>query len=323
MIQSLREIEPINLQKLARGDQQEAARFGEAFEKIGFCPIVEHGISFNLLTDCYAEYNKFFKLPKPIKQRYVREDLHFQRGWTPPNTEWAIAEDRPDAKENLFFGPPNSPADLVKQFPKLYPKNIWPEEVPGMREPTEKLYGQFLICGMRLCGALERFLKTRKNEFLAGIQDGAHVMRPLWYPAVTKESVGEILWGGRHTDLNFITLLPPATKPGLMIQTRSGGWIDGQAPFDSVVAQIADEVQYITGGKFLSAWHRVDAPQEEAAGRLSVAFFLHIRARVRLSLLESCVQQCKNPAAYPPIAAGKFVEERLEEINLARKKKPV
>lgn len=322
----LKEIPVVRLSATSsQTDYEEAlALLGAAFEDIGFCSIEGHGISFELLTECYMWNKKFFELPAEVKQRYARPNLCFQRGWTPPYTERAIGAPYPDSKENLFFGMENPPANLQKKFPMHYHENIWPDEVPELRAATLQLFNQMLRCGETLVQMLGDFLAVGQSYFLNLMKDGPHLLRPLYYPAVTHDNIRTLIWGGEHTDLNFITILPPSTASGLMIRTRSGQWISGRAPERCVIAQVGDELQYMTGERFLSAVHRVDAPQKPSSGRYSTAFFVHARSDRFLSLVRSCAQTCKEPGVFKPVRACDFVDRRLREINLAAEtRKPV
>lgn len=308
----------LDTQRNKKEHQRELLFLGAALEDIGFCYIENHGISFQLLTECYYQYKRFFDLPREVKMRYARPDLGFQRGWTPPAAERALESQMEDSKENLFFGPPLVPDSLLREFPRHYHKNIWPEETPEMQKPTLDLFDQFMFCGKKILRFFEEYLSLRPEYLLRLIADGPHVLRPLHYPAVTKETAGKIVWGGEHTDINLITILPPSTAQGLMIRRRDGEWIAGTAPQNCVLVQVGDQLQYMTGGRFISAKHRVDAPTEESSGRLSLAFFIHTRSNVLLSLIPSCQKQCGNPALYRPIRAGAFVDERLRGIKLSR-----
>jgi isopenicillin N synthase-like dioxygenase len=51
--------------------------------------------------------------------------------------------------------------------------------------------------------------------------------------------------------------------------------------------------------------------------RFSVPFFLHPKADMDLSALESCIDK-NNPKAYEDITAGEYLDERLREIGLKK-----
>ena len=139
-------------------------------------------------------------------------------------------------------------------------------------------------------------------------------MRAIHYPPVTPDMVGNVVWGCMHTDINLVTVLPPSTRSGLRIRRRDGQWIPGAAPADCVIVQVADMLDYLTGGELMSAAHEVKAPdQPTTEGRISAAHFMHARSDVKL---EPKVQG-PDAAAYPPITAGELLLKRLRAIGLA------
>jgi isopenicillin N synthase-like dioxygenase len=86
-----------------------------------------------------------------------------------------------------------------------------------------------------------------------------------------------------------------------------------------VVVNVGDMLERLTNNVFKSTTHRVVNPPKEkwSEPRYSIPFFLHPRSEVRLDCLESCISE-DRPAAYSPISAGEFLEERLREIGLLK-----
>ncbi len=296
--------------------RDEVQKLGASLEDTGFVYIKGHGLSARFLNDCYACYERFFSLPYEVKQKYARPDIGFQRGWTPPHRELAVGMEEPDRKENLFFGPRSVSPELTEQFPSLYPANIWPKEVPELESLTGPLYAYLGVIAYDVLLVLAKYIDLPATH-LSNLVDGApHVMRPLYYPpSVGKRSNAP--WGGEHVDINFLTILPPATAGGLKIRKRDGEWIDGTAPEGCIIAQVGDELQYISCGRFLSAVHGVVEPEDCTHARQSIAFFLHARADAVLAPL-SRYRGDENAKAYPPVLAGEFVEKRLRDIRLAQ-----
>jgi isopenicillin N synthase-like dioxygenase len=283
---------------------------GKAFEEVGFVRVSNHGVPSKELEKCYADYRKFFLLPESIKQKYNGAKFSFQRGWTPPGTEKAIGTAIPDSKENLFFGPSVIPMALSQRFPELYAANIWPEEVPGMEENTMALYAYLEELGMQVLDILTAYLQVGPTQLFEMMRQGPHVLRPLYYPP----RVGS---GGEHVDLNLLTILPPATGAGLMIQKRNGEWLEGPASEDSFLVQAGDQLQHLTGGRLLSARHKVTVPPDRDEGRFSVAFFIHVRSDVLMEVLPGHEKYSMYSEEYAPILAKTFVEDRLAQIKLA------
>jgi isopenicillin N synthase-like dioxygenase len=294
---------------------------GHAFRDIGFVFLREPEITAKL-PRIYAEFRKTFDLPYWIKAQYAHPKIFYQRGWTPPFTEEAIAcrapgtgKKKADAKENWFMGPILA-ADhpLKKQYPGLYADNVWPDETPGLSAAMGELYSDLDRAGRKILSAVERYLNFPEGYFGDVLRDAPSVMRAIYYPPVTQDMVGNIVWGCMHTDINLVTVLPPSTRSGLRIRRRDGQWIPGAAPADCVIVQVADMLDYLTGGELMSAAHEVKAPEQPTAeGRISAAHFMHARSDVKLK------PKVDGPdaAAYPPITAGELLVRRLRAIGLA------
>lgn len=286
---------------------------GTAFKEIGFVFIKAPKIS-KLLPNIFRVFGKVFNLPTTIKEQYARPDLFYQRGWTPPFTEVAIAcrgRGLPDAKENWFMGPEISHLDpeTVKKFPHHYIPNIWPKEVPEFRPAMLRLYNVLHSCGIGVLDALSVYLDKPKNYLSNMAENSPTVMRAIHYPPVMPEQVGKIIWACRHTDINFITVLPAPTQEGLWIRRRDGKWIPGNTPENCLIVQVGDMLQYLTGGDFVSAWHEVRAPNHSTnVGRFSAALFIHARSDVMFD---------PGKPTFPSITADEFLLKRLREIGLA------
>jgi isopenicillin N synthase-like dioxygenase len=294
---------------------------GQAFRDIGFVFLREPELTAKL-PRIYAEFKRTFDLPYWVKAQYARPEIFYQRGWTPPFTEEAIAcrapgngKKKADAKENWFMGPVLAAGHpLKKQYPGLYADNIWPEEAPGLNAAMAELYADLDRAGRKILVAVEQFLNFPEGFFEGVLCDAPSVMRAIHYPPVTADMLGNIVWGCMHTDINLVTVLPPSTRSGLRIRRRDGEWIPGAAPADCVIVQVADMLDYLTGGELMSAAHEVKAPERPTLeGRISAAHFMHARSDVKL---EPKVDG-PDAAAYPPIAAGDLLYKRLKAIGLA------
>jgi isopenicillin N synthase-like dioxygenase len=284
-------------------------RVAEGFQDIGFIFVRTPHIS-PMLPKVYETYKKLFDLPLEAKMGYERPDLHHQRGYTPSFSEIGIYCQKSG---------PGVPEDhaMVQRFPSLYAPNIWPKEVPEFREMSTALYQELFGLGTSLLDALEVYLGYEKGFFDDVVRESPTVLRPLHYPAVQEYQLDKIVWGCQHTDINFLTVLPASTKKGLWVQTRSGEWVPGMAPPDCSLVQVGDMLQYMTGGYFLSAQHKVDAPTEPTTeGRYSSALFIHARSNFTFQVDRRLAE---NPAQFPEITAESYLYKRLQEIGLAKK----
>src|SRR5258706_10519362 len=126
------------------------------------------------LPRVYKTFEELFYLPPEVLKKYVRPDLHYQRGFTPSRTEVGIYCQRvgtdemalPDDKRAWFVGPEmDRDHYLVKQYPEFYPENIWPEEVPAFREVTQELRNDLYEVGRQVLYVLETHLDQEHGFF--------------------------------------------------------------------------------------------------------------------------------------------------------------
>ncbi|MDO8537119.1 MAG: 2-oxoglutarate and iron-dependent oxygenase domain-containing protein [bacterium] len=298
-----------------------------AFREIGFVDVRNEEI-YKMMPSKYGVIKKVLDLPEGVKRKYQRKKKGHQRGWTPPYTEEAFFcrrkgpddEDIADAKENWFIGPELPPDHyLIRQFPVLYPPNIWPVEVPEFKPAMLELYNALCAEGKNFLKLVALSIGKLENYFEEMIHDGPTVMRPLRYPRITEAEIGTVVWGCSHTDINLVTILPASTRPGLYILPRGGNierkedWVPGIAPPGYYRAQVGDMLEHLTSGYYLSADHKVCPPENESAEeRISVAHFIHPRSDVLLA------PQLDTPQRklYAPITAGDFLLKRLREIGI-------
>lgn len=304
---------------LANPDKAENVRIvGEAFEQIGFLFVKFLPLT-NLLPSVYPVFNEYFNLPEDVKRKKEREDVGHQVGYTPSFTESALAckktptkTEQKDAKE-CYFMRTELPAEhpMKIKFPLSYPYNIWPDEAPDMRPAMYELFETLYDCGKQVLGLLNKHLGLSYGNLLDDIADGPTSLRAIHYPPVTEEQIGKIQWACKHTDINFITVLPVSTRSGLWVRRLDGIWIPGAPKENVAIVQIGDMLQWHTAGRLKSAVHEVrppDTPTRE--GRLSAALFIHPRSNLVL-----------NPhwqdGRFLQKIAGDFLAERLRVIGLA------
>ena len=88
--------------------RRDAARAAicEGFGAYGLVYVRGHGIAPESLDAFYDAFTHFTAQPEAAKRPFARPDIWYQRGWTPPNTEQAVAGGgQPDFKECYFAAP--------------------------------------------------------------------------------------------------------------------------------------------------------------------------------------------------------------------------
>ena len=285
-----------------------AVAFGDAFARTGFAVVSDHGIPPALIDRALAATRALFALPEAAKAAHVIPGGGGQRGMTAFGVEAAKGADRSDLKEFWHVGR-NLASD--HRFAGIMPSNTWPAEVPDFAPAVQALYDALDHAGRRMLRAIAVHLGLAADFFDDPVRDGNSILRLLHYPPVRDAAPGAIR-AGAHEDINVITLLLGAEEAGLQLLTRDGKWRDIAAPAGSLVCNIGDMLQRLTGGRLPSTTHRVVNPSPERAAfpRYSTPFFLHFGPDYLIETMAG------GPHDWPPITAGDFLRERLRETKL-------
>lgn len=314
-----RAIPLVDLEQFVSGNAEQRAAFveqlGDAFHRIGFVGVVNHGVSQDLIDRFYNESKAFFALPDGVKQQYEIAGLAGQRGYTSFGKEHAKQSEVADLKEFFQIGQEVPPGDALKE---RYPDNVHVAEAPHFTETGIALYQAFEKAGGHLLRAIAIHLELGESYFDEQIDKGNSILRSIFYPPITKEPASAIR-AEQHEDINLITLLVGASAGGLQLYTKDGEWLDIVPGDDEIVINVGDMLQRLTNNYLKSTTHRVVNPPREMwhQPRLSIPFFLHPRSEMDLTILEKCVDAA-NPPAYAPITAGEYLDERLREIGLKK-----
>jgi isopenicillin N synthase-like dioxygenase len=308
-------------------------RLREAFGEFGILHLSGHGLEPRALDELYASFTAFVREPEEAKQRLAREDLWFQRGWTPPDTEVAVAGDgQPDFKE-CWFACCTDVADGDRVlFPEIFAENVWPDprtaELEAFPERNARVAARLQLLGERLLGACARALGLEPATFLDAVRGGPHVTRLLRYLPLRETDLGrDVLWGENHTDFCALTLLPggrflpqdPEAQSGggLFLTTRTGELVSGSPPEGHLVVQVGQQLEVLTGGAFLATPHEIRAPERTGIERLSCAHFIHLHPERVLFPLEPFRAPEAVRRYRPPVLAGTYDVKILVDIGLA------
>ena len=309
----------VDVSKFTKGNHAEKETFvnelADAFHRIGFVGIKNHGIPKDLIDNFYKASKAFFALPSENKKQYEIEGMAGQRGYTSFGTEKAKGAKVADLKEFYQFG-----KEVSDDHPKRseYPDNIPVSEVPEFTDLGIQLYKAFERTGGHLLRAIAIHLNLGDDYFDKRIKDGISVLRAIHYPPITSEPESAVR-AEQHEDINLITLLVGASAGGLQLLNKNGDWQNIEPEEDEIVINVGDMLQRLTNNYLKSTTHRVVNPPREEwhKPRLSIPFFLHPVSEMDLSCLDSCIND-ENPLQYESITAGGYLEERLREIGLRK-----
>lgn len=309
----------VDLATFKGGSDEEKNKFvqdlGDAYEKIGFVAVKNHGIPDALIEQLYSRVKEFFSLPLDIKKKYEIPELAGQRGYTSFGKEHAKGSETPDLKEFFQFGQTvNSNHPLKKE----YPENVYVKDIGDFNEIFQKSFRAFEESGKQLLKAIALYLNLKEDYFDEYVTEGNSIVRAIHYPPITQEPKSAIR-AEQHEDINLITLLVGASADGLQILSRENTWVPVTGLPEQIVVNVGDMLQRLTNNKLKSTTHRVVNPPKDLwhTSRFSIPFFLHPKSSMSLAALEGCIDS-NNPKAYEDVTAGEYLDERLREIGLKK-----
>lgn len=310
------EIPSLDLADFTSGDPDRKARFvqdlGRAFNQIGFVAIRNHGLTDDLTKRLYDSAQAFFQAPDSVKQQYERPELHGQRGYIGKGKETAKGFKVADLKEFYHIGQPEPENGM--------PANVLPAEFPQFGEATLEAYRTLENAGKQLLRAIALYLELPENYFDDKVRNGDSILRALHYFPLNPDTTPDgAVRAAAHGDINLITLLMGASADGLEVLRRDGKWIGITALPDQVIVNVGDMLDRLTNHKLKSTIHQVVNPPREKMNqsRYSIPFFMHPRADMDLTSLQSCIDT-EHPKLYVDMTAGEFLDERLRELGLKK-----
>jgi len=242
-----------------------ASQIGHACREYGFFYIVAHGVDQDLQQRLEQLSRQFFAQALDVKlQISMSRGGRAWRGYFPVGGE--LTSGKPDIKEGIYFGAELSPNDrLVQAGTPLHGSNLFPSEIPAFRTSVLAYMKEMTDLGHRLMSAVSVSLGLSESYFADHYtSDPLILFRIFNYPASAAVGVGE------HSDYGLLTILKQDMSGGLQVKTKSQ-WFDVTPIPNSFVCNVGDMLDRITGGRYLSAPHRVQNPSRH--DRLSFAFF--------------------------------------------------
>lgn len=263
---------PLFRREDAAGRTAVAKEIEAACRASGFFYVTGHGVTEEILANLDTASRKFFDLPEDVKLRIpMSRGGRAWRGFFPLGGE--LTSGRPDGKEGLYFGtelPPDHPR--VQGGWPLHGANLWPAEVPELRPAVEAYMAATMRTAHHLLEGVALSLGLEDDYFEKHYTaDPTVLFRIFHYPPTPPATDGGENWGvGEHSDYGLLTLLAQDTHGGLQVKTP-GGWIAAPPLPGTLVCNIGDMLDRLTGGWYLSTPHRVR--NDSGRERLSFPLF--------------------------------------------------
>ena len=308
------QIPTLDMSRFERDREAFVEELGAGYAEWGFCGLVNHGISDEIIANAYQVLTAFFALPDEVKQQYDLEINGGARGYTGFGVEKAKDSDAFDLKEFWHVG-----LELSPEHPKYkdLDPNVWVEEVADFKPHTLALYDALNQLGSKVLQGMALYLGQEENYFADKTEVGTSLLRALHYPPIADLDTPAVR-AGQHEDINLITLLVGSDEPGLEVLNRNNKWVPVTTIEGTIVCNIGDMMQRLTNHVFPSTTHRVVNPTGVARqrARYSIPFFLQPNSDFAIKTLETCVSD-DRPNRYPEqILADDYLNMRLREIGL-------
>jgi len=236
----------------------------------GFFYVTGHGVPAELLRGLETASAAFFGLPLEDKLEIAMDKGGpAWRGFFPVGAE--LTSGRPDLKEGLYFG-----AELTDDDPRvragvpLHGRNLFPRQVPELRPLVLSYLDALTSAGQAVLRGVALSLGLDAGYFAAGYTTDPTILFRIFHYPPSPPRAGE--WGvGEHTDYGLLTLLAQDSNGGLQVAAPEG-WIDAPPIDGTLVCNIGDMLERLTGGWYRSTPHRVR--NVSGRSRLSFPFFL-------------------------------------------------
>lgn len=282
------DLEALDISKLDQpgGKEALAAQVLGFINKNGFFYVTGHGFSDEEVRRQYAICKAVFELPLEEKMRYLCDTAKGDfRGYKPISTGELAGRDN-DERYNI----PKFTPEHERPHPQLI-REHW-EEIKAF---SLKIHNNVLQPLLRLFAYVlevdEDFFVQRHRYDAEGLE----YLRYMKYHPRSAEADAQAgnLWARGHTDYNTLTFLFHQPVAGLQAQTPGGRWLYVRSPRDALIVNIADALEFLSGGYLKSTVHRVVRAPEDQTGqpRLSLIYFARPEANIILKPVPSPLLQ--------------------------------
>jgi len=280
-----------------------AAGITHGFGETGIFYLAGHGIPEVTIDGAFHEANRFFALPAAERARVKMNDS--QCGWQPPDaaihkTGLAVQK-RPSPSEAYKFALDVLPGDPDHGGHRRFrDRNQWPSGLPGFRQAAQDWLRAFDRLSLRLMPALATALDLPAGYFDASFDRSTSMGRFAWYPAVPDWEEG-LLGSPMHTDLSFLSMIPPADAPGLEVRLPDGSWVEAPRIDGAIMVLCGITLERWSNGRFVGGPHRVLS--DPSRSRLSTIYFCYPGLDAIVDAAPTC-RNYKGRTPQAPIAFG-------------------
>jgi isopenicillin N synthase-like dioxygenase len=312
-----------------------AKEIREAAMNNGFFYISNHGVEEALIEELQDAWRAFFKQDLETKKKADISQSAYFNGYKGPGTQRINRDEGVDVRETFSwtYDPRYDPsvAEDVDAIPPEARQFMRPEEfpweatahMPRLKEAVVKYFAECLRMARALTKAFALSLDLDEEFFANKVKypDAAYAFN--YYPSLSSASssstaqdqaqaqAGGDVSIGSHTDFQLFTILHQQYDvSGLQVLTRAGQWLNATPIPGTFVVNIADYLQRVTNGRYVSTVHR--ARNTSGRERLSMAFFWGFGLHESCGVVESCVGE--EGVLFEEIGCEEWVQRRAREM---------
>ncbi|KAL1366361.1 hypothetical protein HN51_014197 [Arachis hypogaea] len=228
----------------------------KACQDYGFFKLINHGVSFDLISNLENHALNFFNHPQSLKHMAAPPHDPFGYGSS------RIGSNGDVGRVEYLLLSPNSLL-ILHQLPVLFRCALEEYMVAMKKMCCEVLEVMAEGLGIGERNALSRVVGDERSD---------SCFRLNHYPPVAAEEDGKMLIGfGEHTDPQIISVLRSNNESGLQICLNDGSWVSIPPDPTSFFINVGDSLQVMTNRRFKSVKHRVLAESKQS--RMSMIYF--------------------------------------------------
>ena len=283
-----------------------AAQLRDIAGGLGFLCIVNHGVAPTIVRNLHDQMAAFFALPEEAKLA-LAIDQH-ERGYLPFRSTVVRQSRYHDKPQVDYYEAFNFGTDYGDDNPgviagtRLFGRNRWPEDVPGLPAAALAYLAVMQRLGTRLLPLWAQALGLAPDYFAPFFTNPHGYVRPIHYPP--KPTLAHDEYGlGAHSDTCFTTCLPHENEPGIQVMDADGAWFWPDMPANGIMVNFGQFLERWSNGQVRATPHRVIPPR--AGHRYSYPFFFSPNLGLRCACLPSC-HGADNPPQHEPMSFQEF-----------------
>lgn len=289
-----------------------SGKLAQALTQTGFVYITGHGVMEAVINKAREASLQFFQLEELVKTEH-RMGPEYQ-GWVGQGRE-IFSQDSDVKTGQIEVRESYNVRDISPggKFPDQNCPQLRPS-LTSLASASHQLSLRLLTCLSLALGREPGLLASLHRGVLtqgcAGAVCNSSNLRSLLYPGLPPSLAGRSGVGrcGEHRDYGTITLLYQDGEGGLEARTGCGSWMPVPPVAGTVLVNVGEMLESLSGGRFLATLHRVVVPQDPSTARQSVVFFLQPDSSVDCAPLEG-----PHPS-YPSVTSGQHLQNRVKAV---------